>query len=113
MPQTHINPPRPNSYFDPEHVDVLGRDAIVVILSSDSDNSEPDTDVVRLDANSSPASLTSSECSSEDSDPADVTVDAATLPVVKEKAEEMPKSPRGGRNGDKRGWTRQHSIPSR
>ena len=63
MPQTHINPPRPNSYFDPRQV-------IVIDLDSDSDNSEPDTDVVRLDANSSPASLTSSECSSEDSDPA-------------------------------------------
>ena len=57
MPDTHIKPRRPKSYFNPEHV---------------SDNSEPDTDVedLQLDANSSPVSLTSSECSSEESDPA-------------------------------------------
>ena len=57
MPDTHIKPRRPKSYFNPEHV---------------SDNSEPDTDVedLQLDANSSPASLTSSECSSKESDPA-------------------------------------------
>ena len=53
MPDTHIKPRRQKSYFNPEHV---------------SDNSEPDTDVedLHLDANSSPASPTSSECSSED-----------------------------------------------
>ena len=30
-------------------------------------------------------------------------VDAATLPVVKEKAEQKPKSPKGGRRGDREG----------
>ena len=30
----------------------------------------------------------------------DVNVDAATLPVVKEKAKQKPESPRGGRRGD-------------
>ena len=34
---------------------------------------------------------------------ADVNADAVTLPVEKEKAEEMPMSPRGGRNGDREG----------
>ena len=33
----------------------------------------------------------------------DVNVEAATLPVVKEKAEQKPKSPRGGRRGDREG----------
>ena len=33
----------------------------------------------------------------------DVNADASTLPVVKEKAEHKPKSPRGGRNGERVG----------
>ena len=58
MPDTHIIPRRPKSFFSPDHV---------------SDNSDPDTDVedLQLPAVNSP-SLTSSECSSssQDSDPA-------------------------------------------
>ena len=34
---------------------------------------------------------------------ADVSADAVTLPVEKEKADKMPMSPRGGRNGDREG----------
>ena len=56
MPDTHITPRRPKSYFSPDHV---------------SDNSDPDTDVedLQLPIVNSP-SLTSSECTSQDSDPA-------------------------------------------
>ena len=56
MPDTHIIPRRPKSFFSPDHV---------------SDNSDPDTDVedLQLPAVNTP-SLTSSECSSQDSDPA-------------------------------------------